>query len=274
MGSPLGRTIGALCGGGDLWRRLILVLACYLDDSGTTGDCPVITMAGYIGLAQGWADFEKMAIEIYSNYGIGEIFHARDFHASDKVFKGWSRIKKQTYAREICDAAKNAHAIEIGLTMSVLKSTYNKRKIETGLDRAMSPYGYCFSVIMNDLLVDEILRQSLGRDGFDISFIIEGGNKNDNNVLNVFNAVRRKYNIENKLKSISFMNKDSSKALQLADFFAYYSRRAVEKSEKNYRIPAPMDFITVQLATGFHLIDHVATGFFVQDPRLSAAQSS
>jgi hypothetical protein len=70
------------------------------------------------------------------------------------------------------------------------------------------------------------------------------------------------------------MNKDSSKALQLADFFAFFSRRVVEKSERNDRAPAPMDFITIQLATGFHLIDHVATDFFVQDPRLSAAQSS
>jgi hypothetical protein len=231
-------------------------------------------MAGYIGFAPGWADFEKAAAEIYSNYGIGEVFHARDFHASDNVFRGWSRIKKQTYAREICDAAKTAHAIEIGLTMSVLKSAYKQRKIETGLDRTMSPYGYCFGVIMNHLLVDEVLEKILGQNGVDISFIIEGGNKNDNNILNVFNAVRRKYKLENKLKSISFMDKESSKALQLADFFAYYSRRTVEKSEKNDRRPALIDFITRQLATGFHLIDHVATNFFVQDPRLSVSQSS
>jgi hypothetical protein len=117
-------------------------------------------MAGYIGFAPGWADFERAATEIYSNYGIGEVFHARAFHASDNVFKGWSRIKKQTYACEICDAAKNAHAIEIGLTMSVLKSAYKKRKIETGLDRTMSSYGYCFGAIMNHLLVDEVLEQT------------------------------------------------------------------------------------------------------------------
>ena len=158
--------------------------------------------------------------------------------------------------------------------MSVLKSAYKKRKIETGLDRTMSPYGYCFGVIINHLLVDEILERILGQNGVDIGFIIEGGNKNDNNILNVFNAVRHKYMLENKLKSISFMDKDSSKALQLADFFAYYSRRTVEKSEKNDRRPALMDFITSQLATGFHLIDHVATDFFVQDPRLSVSQSS
>jgi hypothetical protein len=104
--------------------------------------------------------------------------------------------KEQTYACEICDAAKNAHAIEIGLTMSVLKSAYKKRKIETGLDRTMSPYGYCFGAIMNHLLVDKVLEQILGRNGVDISFVIEGGNKNDNNILNVFNVVRRKYKLE------------------------------------------------------------------------------
>lgn len=71
MSSPLGRTIVALCGGRDFSQRLILVLACYLDDSGTASDCPVITMAGYIGFAPGWADFESAATEIYSNYRTG-----------------------------------------------------------------------------------------------------------------------------------------------------------------------------------------------------------
>ena len=94
MGSPLGRTIMALRGGRDCQQRLILVLTCYLDDSGTTSDCPVITMAGYIGFAAGWADFEKAAAEIYSNYGIGEVFHARRFSRFTQRFQRMEQNKE------------------------------------------------------------------------------------------------------------------------------------------------------------------------------------
>ena len=265
LGSPLGRAVGSVLGDRDGRSRLLIVLTCYLDDSGTHSDCPVITMAGYIGFLSGWLDFEKAAKEIYTSYGIN-VFHARDFHATDNDFKGWSRITKQSYTRQICEAARTARALEMGVSVSVLKSAYKQKQLETGLSKTMSPYGYSFSIIMDHLLRDEVLKKIVGEQGVDISFVIEGGNNNDNNILNVFNEVRNKYRLEHKLKSISFMEKDSSHALQLADFFAFYSRRHVEESERNNGVPPAIDFINSQLVRGIHLIDIVATNFFVQKP--------
>jgi hypothetical protein len=77
--------------------------------------------------------------------------------------------------------------------------------------------------------------------------------------------VREKYSLKKKLKSISFMAKDSSCAIQLADFFAFYSRRHVDESERSGIIPVA-NFFNKQLTDGIHLIDYVATDFFVQKP--------
>jgi hypothetical protein len=109
------------------------MLTCYLDDSGTTPDSPVITLAGFAGFAQGWEGFERSAKEIYCNYRITTL-HAKEFFSSDGEFTGWSRIKKQTFAWEISKAAREARAIEIAITFSVRKEAHAKRKADTGLD--------------------------------------------------------------------------------------------------------------------------------------------
>jgi hypothetical protein len=138
------------------------MLTCYLDDSGTTPDSPVITLAGFAGFAQGWEVFERSAKEIYRNYRIITL-HAKEFFSSDGEFAGWSRIKKQTFAWEISKAARDARAIEIAITFSVRKDAHAKRKVETGLDSTMSPYGYCFGAILDQLLKDEVLEKNIGK---------------------------------------------------------------------------------------------------------------
>jgi hypothetical protein len=241
------------------------MLTCYLDDSGTTPDSPVITLAGFVGFAQGWEAFERSAKEIYCNYEIATL-HGKEFFSSDGEFTGWSRIKKQTFAWEVSKAARDARAIEIAISFSVRKETHAKRKAETGLDSTMSPYGYCFGAIIDQLLKDEVLEQILGRDGISLNFVVERGNRNDHNLLAIFNSIRSRYKIKDKRNSILFVGKDDSAAIQLADFFAFYSRRHVVAAEKNEGVAPPTDFINSRLIEGVHLIGIVATDFFVQDP--------
>jgi hypothetical protein len=62
---------------------------------------------------------------------------------------------------------------------------------------------------------------------------VEAGNDNDEDVKRTFNNIRAKYGLERKLNSIAFQPKNSSRALQLADFFAFYSRRHVEETERS-----------------------------------------
>jgi len=240
--------------------RLLVVLTCYLDDSGTHDDCPVITMAGYVGFTPQWLLFEEAAKAIYENYGLVE-FHSREFHRTEQPFDGWRRIKKQTYAKEIYDAGRDCRALEIGIAFSVRKDAYAKRKLETGLNAQMSAYGFCFSAILEHLLRDPVFKEILGRNGVDITFVIECGNANDGDVRRIFNETRAKYRLEHKLNSIAFQPKDSSRAIQLADFFAFYSRRHVEATERAGGEVPEENFYLQQMQDHIYVIGEVATDF-------------
>lgn len=257
---PLGRTIGALLGGCDPETRLLVVLTCYLDDSGTHDDCPVITMAGYVGFTPQWLLFEEAAKAIYGDYGI-EVFHAKEFHSTRDQFKNWRRLKKQTYCKQIYDAGRDCRALDIGITFSVRKDAYEQRKRETGLNARTSAYGFCFTAILNHLLRDAVFKEILGRAGVDITFVVECGNANDEDLRRIFSEVRAKYGLERKLNSIALQPKDSSRALQLADFFAFYSRRHVEATERSGGELPEENFFLEQMQDHIYVIGEVATDF-------------
>jgi hypothetical protein len=59
-----------------------------------------------------------------------------------------------------------------------------------------------------------------------VSFILETGHENNVEAEGVFHDVRRLYgDAAAALRSISFVPKESSRAIQMADLFAFYSRR-------------------------------------------------
>lgn len=232
---------------------------------GLYDDCPVVTMAGYVGFTPQWLIFEEAAKSIYDNYGI-EVFHAKEFHSTKYQFDGWRRIKKQTYAKEIYDAARDARALDLGISFSVRKSAYKQKKLETKLNANVSDYGFCFTGILNHLLNDAVFKEILGRNGVDITFIVEAGNDNDEDVKRIFNNIRSKYGLERKLNSIAFQPKDSSRALQLADFFAFYSRRHAEATERSGGEIPEENYFLQQMLDHIYTIGEVATDFHAKAP--------
>jgi len=74
---------------------------------------------------------------------------------------------------------------------------------------------------------------------YDLSFVIESGNKNNEDVVRVFNGLKTQIP-ELRLRSLSITSKSSSVALQMSDFLAFYSRRYVTKYEEACRmLPEP-----------------------------------
>jgi hypothetical protein len=102
-----------------------------------------------------WAIFERAADIIY-HYQNMTFFHATEFHETKGEFKGWRRIRKQSYAQNIYDAARDARALDIGITFSVRKDAYAQRKRETGVNANVSAFGFCFTAILNHLLNDAV----------------------------------------------------------------------------------------------------------------------
>jgi hypothetical protein len=64
--------------------------------------------------------------------------------------------------------------------------------------------------------------------GGTLSFMVEAGNKNDGDLFRIFNKAKwdpRNLGAEKVLTSVTFVNKTSTIALQMADFLAFTGRR-------------------------------------------------
>jgi L-ribulose-5-phosphate 3-epimerase UlaE len=68
-------------------------------------------------------------------------------------------------------------------------------------------------------------------------FLVETGNNNNSEIGNFFHKMTKQPAFEGSLRSISFVTKDSCRAIQLADFFAFYSRRHMRN---HHRFPGGM----------------------------------
>ena len=116
------------------------------------------------------------------------------------------------------------------------------------------------------LLADPGLRRWLSVEGIDLSFIVETGHKNDGDLVKVFNIVKkaleRKDGMGHKLKSISFADKKSCVAIQMADFLAYHVGRRVADVEENARKPGlPHTPIMQLMLKDIRHIAHAGTSF-------------
>jgi hypothetical protein len=81
-----------------------------------------------------------------------------------------------------------------------------------------------------------------------VAFILELCNEHNAEAEWNFYEARRQHNLENLLHCISFVGKESCRAIQMADLFAFYSRRhgaqmeraPIEDRERAQRTPGTM----------------------------------
>ena len=202
------------------------MFVCYLDDSGKDPKNPITTLAGYVARDAAWSLFERNVEPVFKEFGV-EVLHARDLHNTDRDFKGWSRDKKEKFVSRVCEAM--APQVPLGLSFSVDKEIYEARRKESraqGVDKR-TPYTYCLRVII-DWLLEQAEIRAVG-----VSFVLECGHQNNTEASFLFKEVRRRHGLEGVLGTISFHAKQDSRAIQLADLFAYYSRRRVKRIEEH-----------------------------------------
>lgn len=195
------------------------MIVCYLDDSDAV-ESSVLTLAGYAAPASAWSTYEDHAEKIYQKYNIN-LLHAKEFHGTKDQFKGWSYVRKRKFIDELYRLSGDF----LGIAHSIHKSRYAHRRRQDSLMSQRSPYGVLFNALCNGFVDSPISKDAIAAHG--ISFIIEKGHKNDREVELIFNSLQ-KIRGEN-LKSISFSTKDGSKAIHLADLFAFYARRQAAK---------------------------------------------
>jgi hypothetical protein len=235
------------------------VLVCYLDDSGKDPQNLCTTIAGYAATETAWEAFEVDVEPWFKEFGVG-VLHAMDLHGTRGDFKGWSVLKKQAFVSRICQA-RNPH-IMLGVSMAAEKAPFEQIRKERGRVRTASAYAWCFNVIVDWLLRDFRTGAAANTEG--VAFILERGHENNPDAERAFHAIRDRFEIHDRLKSISFVPKEACRAIQLADLLAFYSRRNNEKllrAKKEGQEAHPIDTMDRLLVEGAPHRGFVATAF-------------
>src|SRR5262249_52733776 len=108
--------------------RLLVVLVCYLDDSGKDPQNPITCLAGYAAPAEAWEKFEA-EVEPIIQKRIGSLpIHAKDLHHRLGPYADWKVLTKQAF---VADAWRVLCPLEpFGVSFSVRKASYAVRAKE------------------------------------------------------------------------------------------------------------------------------------------------
>ena len=202
------------------------MFVCYLDDSGKDPENPIAALGGCMAREEAWSLFERNVEPVFKEFGV-EVLHTKDLHDTKGDFKLWPRDKKKKFVSRVCEAM--APNVLRGISVSVDKENYQARREESGAKgmEKISPYYHCFRVI-SDWLMKQAEICAVG-----VSFILEHGHENNAEVEKGFQDFRQRHQLEGVLRSLSFHAKQGSRAIQLADLYAYYSRREVKWIEEH-----------------------------------------
>lgn len=200
------------------------MLVCYLDDSGKDPQNRCTTLAGYVARDTEWVAFEQDVETWFTEFGVRAL-HAKELHDTLGEFAGWPVLKKQAFVSRICQA-RNPHAIK-GVSVGTAKDKYAAWRRSSGKTGILTPYAFSFNAILDHLLRDTEAGRLAHAEG--MRFVIELGHENNPDAVRVFQEVREKLGLADVLRDITFVSKNDCRAIQLADLWAFYSRRGHEK---------------------------------------------
>ncbi|WP_156318104.1 DUF3800 domain-containing protein [Porphyrobacter sp. AAP60] len=218
------------------------MIVCYLDDSDAKVS-KVETIAGYLADEEGWSRFEEKSEEICSKYDV-ELIRGHDLDNRRKAFRGWTQLKCQRFLEEI-SIAMVGNVIG-GISRSIGKDHYKLRKrqlMETSPSQkrsfaSLSGFGFCFgniSVALKD--GDEFgIRDQVREEG--IIFNLEAGSSNNLDIVRYVEGEKDHRNLHiNTI--VSEVDKRSCRAIQIADLYAFYSRRRGNYHERRKHLIIP-----------------------------------
>jgi len=200
--------------------KWLVVFSFYIDDSGTDPQNPLITLAGYVARDEAWRAFEANVEPIFARHRV-KILHAMEMHNTDGEFDGWRVLKKEAFVAELYRSL--SRYIPLGMHYSAVKKNYKKRVPHNQKTIFPTSYAWCFNVLIDRLLKRVDLGRSVHENG--VAFVVESGNVHNGEIEKAFHGIRKSHNLENVLRSISFVEKSHSRAIQMADLLAFYARR-------------------------------------------------
>jgi Protein of unknown function (DUF3800) len=249
--------VGPTIGIDDPAKRLVLVLTCYLDDSGTA-DEPFVTIAGYLGPYALWTSFERAAKLVLDHCDV-DVVSGKQLHRTKGDFKGWKIRKKEKFVTALQRHLKDAAVF--GMTFSIEKEPYARAKIVHGKNKNESAYGYAFRIVMDTIFRSKFVREAFAQKGWRTNIVIEQGNKNNADANRIYNHQLIHAPYGKLLGGFTEAPKDSTISLQMADLLAYYSRRHVELCERKDKFVAEDGVFSIITGAGIPIANSVANDF-------------
>jgi hypothetical protein len=192
-----------------------VIFTAYLDESGTHGPNPTVIMAGYVGHAYQWRQFEKKLGRLQARDGF-KIFHAKDFKAKTGEFSGWPDEKCQRLVNDLTALVKNelTDGFTIALERDVYLNDYRSPPIPKKLNLD-SQYGVCFRACLAHMI--DLMGKRQYRDR--VHMVIEGGHPNVWDCKRIFDDIKSRlqrvgvdilasFTIENKVDCLPLMTAD------------------------------------------------------------------
>jgi len=235
------------------------LLICYLDDSGKDPQNAVTTIAGYVARDDDWALFEQSVEPIFKEHSVTTL-HAVDLYHGNGDFEGWRILKKQAFVAKLCMCLPRKPCL--GVSFSTAKAPYEAAAKVSARKQTVTPYTFCFGAIVDWLLRDIRVGGAVWKEG--LRFIIEAGHQNNAEAIISFDRVREKHELDQALRGVSFAPKTDSRAIQMADLLAFYTRRDAReqlKSQNSNQIQKPVDPVLQVIAECPELRTFIATGF-------------
>jgi len=201
------------------------MLTAYLDDSDAE-NAVALSIAGYVAEEEGWAIFEKFAENVCTEFGV-DVLHCREFDYRQKCFRGWSVPNTIDFLEKIGDAML-AGKLLFGVSRSVPKAHYKAQKLTLNIDHNTSAYCHGFATIAHSLRYDEPygVTQRVETEG--VAFKVESGHKNNDDLARYI-AEQTGKGFLHQNTTIEFVEKASCRAIQIADLYAFYSRRRANR---------------------------------------------
>lgn len=182
----------------------------------------------------------------------------RDLWANDGDYADWHWDDKLQFVTKLNTVL--APRVGLGLSFGTLKHQFVGR--QQGRIRIQSPFGFCFEMLFHALLKDEGFNQVVTNPGVDLSFVIEEGNFNNGEIFQRYQRLKIEHGSRLPFFSgMAFADKKSSIAIQMADLYAFLTRRHREAVEKNNRQPVDIHPLLAALRLNIRDIGRASTDF-------------
>jgi Protein of unknown function (DUF3800) len=198
---------------GDPAGAIFMILTAYYDESGTHGDSPLTVLAGFVGHANDWVDFEREWRKILKKHNITHVRAKHLFHRQGQ-HKHWT--EKQVYECFVDILYVIQERRRIFASKTVLsEDDYKRFYVLDGCarrERLDTRYALCLRSFLHFYPQSHYCHDESGI----VNFILEAGHCNAGDALRIFNEIKEDKELpwREAVGSLTFGKKEDYPALQ------------------------------------------------------------